>query len=282
MEYKKGIIRSLCIIGLLQILIVGVLAAPISYGDCIKGTISTPATWDTYTFSGTAGDPVYLRLKTSWPFNGQIRMYAPNGTMIASPSGMYGTELTMILPVTGTYTLLVGDDDGGDTGTYDLYLMKIGTNHVTAAFSASPESGTLPLVVDLKDESSSTPTEWNWSFGDGSYSTEQNPEHTYSCPGTFTVSLTASNEYCPDTLTKEGYITVTVPVLPGQTNPPTDPDGDGIYEDLNGNGRLDFADVVLYFNQMKWIKDNNLVCAFDLNGNGRIDFADIVALFNEI
>jgi len=70
--------------------------------------------------------------------------------------------------------------------------------------------------------------------------------------------------------------------LPGSANPPTDPDGDCIYEDLNGNGRLDFADVVLYFNQMTWIAANEPVSAFDLNKNGRIDFADIVALFNEI
>jgi PKD repeat protein len=70
--------------------------------------------------------------------------------------------------------------------------------------------------------------------------------------------------------------------LPGYTSPPTDPDGDCIYEDLNGNGRLDFADVVLYFNQMEWIAANEPVNAFDLNGNERIDFADIVQLFGEI
>jgi len=39
---------------------------------------------------------------------------------------------------------------------------------------------------------------------------------------------------------------------------------------------------VLYFNQMTWIAANEPIAAFDLNGNGRIDFADIVALFNEI
>jgi PKD repeat protein len=72
-----------------------------------------------------------------------------------------------------------------------------------------------------------------------------------------------------------------VPLL-GYTTLPTDPDGDCIYEDLNGNGRLDFADVVLYFNQMEWIAANEPTSAFDLNGNGRIDFADIVKLFNEI
>jgi PKD repeat protein len=71
-------------------------------------------------------------------------------------------------------------------------------------------------------------------------------------------------------------------VLPSFASKPTDPDGDFVYEDLNGNGRLDFADVVLYFNQMEWIAANEPVSAFDLNGNGRIDFADIVRLFGEI
>jgi PKD repeat protein len=75
---------------------------------------------------------------------------------------------------------------------------------------------------------------------------------------------------------------ITVVALPGYASLPTDPDGDCIYEDLNGNGRLDFADVVLYFNQMEWIAAHEPVSAFDLNGNGRIDFADIVRLFGEI
>ena len=77
-------------------------------------------------------------------------------------------------------------------------------------------------------------------------------------------------------------ITLLIVPLPGYSDPPTDPDGDGIYEDLNANGRLDFSDIVLYFNQMTWISNNEPIAAFDLNGNGRIDFADIVALFNEI
>ena len=70
--------------------------------------------------------------------------------------------------------------------------------------------------------------------------------------------------------------------LPGFTNPPTDPDGDGLYEDLNANNRKDFNDVVLMFNQMQWIAVNEPVSAFDFNGNGRIDFNDIVKLFGEI
>jgi parallel beta-helix repeat protein len=60
---------------------------------------------------------------------------------------------------------------------------------------------------------------------------------------------------------------------------PTDPDHDGLYEDLNGNGLLDFNDVVLYFNQMDWIAEHEPVAAFDFNKNGQIDFNDVVGLF---
>ena len=49
---------------------------------------------------------------------------------------------------------------------------------------------------------------------------------------------------------------------------------------MNGNGRRDFSDVVLYFNSMTWIGDNEPRAAFDCNDNARIDFADVVWLFN--
>jgi PKD repeat protein len=70
--------------------------------------------------------------------------------------------------------------------------------------------------------------------------------------------------------------------IPGGTSTPKDGNADGLYEDVNGNGRKDFADVVLYFNQMTWIAANEPVSAFDCNGNGRIDFADVVWLFNNL
>ena len=63
---------------------------------------------------------------------------------------------------------------------------------------------------------------------------------------------------------------------------PLDLDKDGRYEDVNGNNRKDFADVVLYFNQMTWIETNEPLAAFDYNGNQRIDFADVTWLFNNL
>jgi PKD repeat protein len=77
--------------------------------------------------------------------------------------------------------------------------------------------------------------------------------------------------------------TVQQPVaLPGMTNAPTDPDGDGLYEDLNGNGEAGFSDVVLFFKNIDWVAENEPVAAFDFTGNGEIGFQDIVALFKEL
>ena len=70
--------------------------------------------------------------------------------------------------------------------------------------------------------------------------------------------------------------------LSGELITPHDLNDDGKYEDVNGNGRKDFADIVLYFNQMTWIAANEPVTAFDYNGNSLIDFADVVWLFNHI
>ena len=74
----------------------------------------------------------------------------------------------------------------------------------------------------------------------------------------------------------------TVQAIPGSVSAPADRDSDGKCEDVNGNGRADFADVVLYFNQMGWIAVNEPTARFDFNGNGRIDFADVVWLFNNL
>ena len=67
--------------------------------------------------------------------------------------------------------------------------------------------------------------------------------------------------------------------VPGGQKVPSDPDRDGMYEDLNGNGALDFADVVLFFNQMDWISAHEPAGLFDFNHNGRIDYNDIVRVF---
>jgi PKD repeat protein len=67
--------------------------------------------------------------------------------------------------------------------------------------------------------------------------------------------------------------------VPGQLNSPQDLDGDGLYEDFTGDGSFSFVDVEVFFHQMDWIENNLPIGNFDYNGNGRIDFDDVVDLF---
>jgi len=75
-------------------------------------------------------------------------------------------------------------------------------------FSAKPTEGNVPLTVTFTDESTKSPTKWMWTFGDGATSTQQNPEHKYSNIGSYTVTLTATNDNGSNTVTKTDYITV--------------------------------------------------------------------------
>jgi hypothetical protein len=48
-------------------------------------------------------------------------------------------------------------------------------------------------VFAFTDQSTNSPDSWQWDFGDGNTSTEQNPTHAYLQSGTYDVCLTASN-----------------------------------------------------------------------------------------
>ena len=77
-----------------------------------------------------------------------------------------------------------------------------------ADFSSNTSAGAAPLAVTFSDTSTNTPTAWNWSFGDGTFSALRNPEKTYLSAGNFTVNLTAVNVDGSNTITKIGYISV--------------------------------------------------------------------------
>jgi PKD repeat protein len=65
---------------------------------------------------------------------------------------------------------------------------------LVADFDGSPRrSCGAPLSVQLWDQSIGNPTSWQWSFGDGQSSTEQDPQHVYQTSGSFAVSLTVSD-----------------------------------------------------------------------------------------
>ena len=79
-----------------------------------------------------------------------------------------------------------------------------------ADFVADKTRGGAPMTVTFTDKTANSPTAWKWDFGDGTTASEQNPVHTYTTLGVFTVSLTASNKDGQDTSTKTGYIVTTL------------------------------------------------------------------------
>ncbi|MFC5366602.1 right-handed parallel beta-helix repeat-containing protein [Salinirubrum litoreum] len=72
------------------------------------------------------------------------------------------------------------------------------------------------------------------------------------------------------------------PPVGGFQNPPTDPDGDGLYEDINGDGTFDIVDVQALFANLDDSAVTNNPDAFDFNGDGQVDVVDVQRLFNEL
>ncbi|WP_292520084.1 PKD domain-containing protein [Methanoculleus sp.] len=103
----------------------------------------------------------------------------------------------------------------GRDGSSDIYAFTYfsGTTPV-AAFSADPTEGGAVLIVRFIDQSAGDPESWEWDFGDGNTSTLQDLWHFYEGPGNYTVSLTVSNEFGSDTVTKSDLIHVGPPEPP--------------------------------------------------------------------
>ncbi len=85
-----------------------------------------------------------------------------------------------------------------------------GTNPPIADFSSNTTLGCKPLTVNFTDISQYTPTSWLWSFpgGNPSTSTLMNPVVVYNAIGVYDVSLTVTNSYGTNSITKTAYLTV--------------------------------------------------------------------------
>jgi len=179
--------------------------------------------------------------------------------------------------------------DGGANITPEILPADFTGYLLIANFTAYPLTGTAPTNVSFTDRSTGDPlpTRWAWDFnGDGIVdSTDQNPAFTYQTGGSYTVNLTVSNDFGSSQKIREAYIYIRHHVipLPGYTELPTDPDNDNLYEDTNGNGYLDFDDVVAFYINMEWIVQHEPdPLAFDYNRTGYLDFDDVVVLYYEV
>ena len=117
----------------------------------------------------------------------------------------------------------------------------------TLVVSASVQSGLASLTVQFStpgvDSDGFTVTNWNWNFGDGAFSTAQNPSHTYVTPGNYSVGFLARSTYGNDAIiyTFGGIMVTNLPnpafklvhTFPaGMGSPFTNSDGSGPDGDL--------------------------------------------------
>ncbi len=101
----------------------------------------------------------------------------------------------------------------GASGEIGIYTNQMPPVPV-AGFEANVTSDRMPLAVKFNDTSTAHPGVWAWDFGDGTLSDEQNPEHVYAKPGTYTVRLAVKNVAGTASETRTGYITVREAVIP--------------------------------------------------------------------
>ncbi|MBS1742265.1 MAG: PKD domain-containing protein [Bacteroidetes bacterium] len=135
-------------------------------------------------------------------------------------SFLQNPSVTYFNPGTYTVKLVVQNAAGKDSVTRTSYITVYSKPVVD--FSASATSGCFPLTVNFSDLSTSTTgliDNWQWDLGDGNFSTQQNPSHTYTASGSYNVSLRVRNSSgCFQTITRTQYINVGEAPVAGFTN----------------------------------------------------------------
>jgi len=178
-------------------------ATPLGFGENKSASIDTKAEMDTYTFSASSEDIVLIRMQSSWYDGPEIKLYAPNGTLISHGSGQstYFSEITQALPDTGEYTILAGDHVGDDTGSYGIFIQRLNDPGLApfANFTYSPKNPVVNQVIIFNATASYDPdgfiTNYKWDFGDGNITstTEKIITHSYPLKGDYVVNLTITD-----------------------------------------------------------------------------------------
>ena len=119
-------------------------------------------------------------------------------------SSASGSNVTHSWGREGTYTvtLTVQNEAGSDEVAKTVTILPLPPDPPTASFTLSSATVPANAVVNFTDTSTGDPTEWLWDFGDGSRSRAQSPPHAFATPGSYVVTLTASNPGGSDSSTQ--------------------------------------------------------------------------------
>jgi PKD repeat protein len=90
---------------------------------------------------------------------------------------------------TKTVSLTVTSSSGSNTTTRAVTVAAA----LSASFTFAPASPAAGQAVQFTDKSLGTPTLWQWNFNDGTTSSVQNPSHSFTSAGSYSVSLTVMN-----------------------------------------------------------------------------------------
>lgn len=137
-------------------------------------------------------------LNSVWDFDDGTSSSATNPTKIYNVAGLYNIRLH---------------------STYDYCMDSFSkpvlvVSRPIASFSTPDTFRCQPNLTTNFQDASSNAVAWEWDFGDGTISTQQNPTHTYTSYGSFDVRLVVTNAFgCTDTLTRLGYINVRRPQI---------------------------------------------------------------------
>jgi PKD repeat protein len=108
-------------------------------------------------------------------------------------------------------TLTAFNADGMESGYSNEVSLGVANQPPVASFTADPPSGEAPLLVFFDARESRDPDgavdSYNWNFGDGTAGSGEIVTHEYDFPGTYTVSLTATDDLAT---TDEAMDTITV------------------------------------------------------------------------
>ncbi|HZD42974.1 MAG TPA: PKD domain-containing protein, partial [Methanomicrobiales archaeon] len=145
----------------------------------------------------------------NWSFGDGNTSSLQNLTHTYEKAGRYTVNLTV--------TDAAGRNDTINRPDLIMVLPSPGTP-LRAQFTSNVTRGPVPLAVQFNSTSTGTVVAWNWSFGDGTNSSVQNPVHTYNTSGTYIVMLnvTGSNGRTTET-TNRVIATPSTVMVPGRT-----------------------------------------------------------------